>query len=354
MLIDNLNNKLGIRKNDSTKEKLAMNENKVATTEDDAEVEGMLGNPFTRIILITALFLISVGCIMTFSQNWWGIIVGGFGAGILAFGYTQHSPSDPKEVGVLTLWGKPLPRHSVISGDVILLPYFPFNFTTIKIDVSNADTQFGGKGFIFLTKDKVPMVIEISITARPNIHDLRDYIQAGADMKKVYSQIREIVYRQVQIKVREMESIVVKTQGEDIGIEIKKALEAGDFGIEIKKVQVVASLPPAIEDSMVDAKREEYQRTAESADYHTIHIAAIRMQENAARQYIISFDSLPREVQVQKIMDLIKQKVILDLDGYEKKVREMKLIRDGKTAGIFTGDTSDKKSIIVANIGGDK
>lgn len=299
---------------------------------------GQFDNPVTLGILILIIALIVFGLYMCWLGN--GLI--GFSsvliaATILSFGMVNHSPSKPREAGLITILDSPL----LIGGNYILIAgrawVIPWLMSTVKFTMDNVDETFKGKDFVFQTEDNIPMEIEVSFTGAPDENDLLDFIQAGADMRKICSQIREIIFRETQKIVRTMNATEIQTQGEKLSELLTTCvLEAHSFGIKILKLQVVPALPDEIRKKMIEVARETYDRQAEFKDYAAIRDAAQKMQDDAAKEHEPGFDTLTPAAKAVVISKLVKAGNILTLHQYEERVLQFKLVREGKTTGINT------------------
>lgn len=300
---------------------------------------GGFNNPVTSGILGGLILMLVLGTVLIWEEKWLVgsilILITGL---VASAGHIKHSPEKPKEIGFITLWGKPLTlgtRYFTVIGDVFLLPFFPFNLTTIKIEVDNAEKLFEGEDFIFQTKDGVFMTIKISITASPDVTDLIDYIQAGAATEKIFAQIREIFYRETQKIVRDIEAEDVQKQGNIVSEKLHTGLlESGSFGIEIKKIQILPSLPAKYRERKEAIKEEELERKAEQAEYETMRIAAEEIQLSHARQFVPNIDNLSPMEKARKISELIRAKEIPNLEKCLDEVKALRQIRDGKSLRI--------------------
>lgn len=322
---------------------------------------GQFNNPITGSILILIIGLVLIGCFNAFNGNYISaFIIAGIGAVLWVLGLTEHSSDKPLEIGLLTFWGKPITimgRYIVVRGKVILMPYPPFYLDSIKIVMDNEDFLFDGDDFIFLTQDNISMSIKISVTVTPNVDDLLDYIQAGAEMKKVFPQIREILYRETQTIVREMPSSDVQTKGKVIQDKLTACLlEGQSFGILIKKLQPLPSLPKEIRDKLMAIKGEEYDRRAEHAEYKTMWDAAKIMQREAAVQFIPNHTELTEKQLEERIKQLVMDGKIKTIPEFQETVKALRLVRDGKAIRIESSGNAGNIVLTDAqfNMGGKK
>lgn len=301
----------------------------------EADDIGGFNNPVTFTILLTLILMFVSGLYLTWIGEYLiGTILTLGSGGLAAAGYTSHSPEKPKEIGLITFWDKPLiigKTYFTVAGDVFLLPFFPFNLKTIKITMDNTDEVFKGDDFVFQTKDGVYITLEISVTTTPEPKDLIDYIQAGADMKKVFGQIREILYREAQHIIKDMDAEEVQKEVKRVSQDLKASLkESGSFGIDVRKVQVVPALPKGYRDKKQAFAEEGLDRKAELKEYETMRIAAEELQTSSARQFVPNIDSLSQVQRSEQIGQLVVQGRIPTFEKCLDEVKTMRLIRDGK------------------------
>ncbi len=307
----------------------------------EADEIGGFNNPVTLTILITLILMFVGGLYLTWLGKYViGAILALGSGGLAAAGYTSHSPEKPKEIGLITFWDKPLvigKRYFTVAGDVFLLPFFPFNLKTIKITIDNTDEVFKGDDFVFQTNDGVYITLEISVTATPDPIDLIDYIQAGADMKKVFDQIREILYREAQniIKEKEMDAEDVQREVKRFSEELKTSLkESGSFGIKIKKLQVVPALPKGYREKKQAFAEEILERKSEFQDYETMMDMAKKMQDEMILQFVPGIDSMDPVSRSREITKLVNEEKVYSLQRCIEEVKAIRLIRQGQTVGI--------------------
>lgn len=297
-------------------------------------------NPITIGILALVIFLIVIGVVIvivfepTMSNIFTGAIIAGIGGFMWIMGLTEHSPDKPREAGVIFCWGTPVilkGQSIVIGGKVILANYFPFYLDTVKVDISNKDKKFP---FKIMSKDKIPMDVEVSLTTRPNLDDLLNYIQAGNDMNKVFEQIDTIVYRDTQIQCRETNAEEIQTNGENISKalegRITDVFESKSFGTEVVKVQIDAQLPKILQDKLIDIQTERYQRSAENLEYETIWKAAKELQRQYALELIPNIAAQSPEQIEETIKALVASKEIENLDQCVERIKSLRLIKDQK------------------------
>jgi hypothetical protein len=318
-------------------------------------------NPVTLGILIILVTMCLGGLYLCYvSETWTGRFTGLISVLLASlawmYGLKEHSPKEPIEGGMLTVWDTPLligGNYIVVGGKVPLLPFFPFYLDTMVFAVDDQNYLFEGDDFYFQTKDGVSMKITISVTGVADIDDLLDYRQSGGNMKAIMDQFREIFFTKTQAIVRTIPALEVKTEGEKIAKQLKTDIFEGEaIGLFIKRIQIIPFLPKDLEDSMLKVIKETYQQISESKDYGTLTIAAKAMQKESARQFIPELDDLDPKKQAQEISKLVRDKLILTIDEYTERVMRAKLIEQGNTTGIEGG--AKITPIVVPNAGGEK
>ncbi|MGC9605587.1 MAG: hypothetical protein ABSF56_02405 [Minisyncoccia bacterium] len=231
-----------------------------------------------------------------------GIVVGGLGFVAIALGWTNLSP-DPLELGMLTCWGRAVktgrktPKEDTrktiaLRGKVILADYFPFFIGVKPIDMTSKEWVFN---MIILTVEdtvddrgnqrSVAVPVRVHIPARPDKEHLNSYIQSGRDLDKIKELMGGIPYREVQRLVKTMEGadhkaglnfIELVQHGDLISRELEKhlkgdgdhkgVLEERSFGVECQGVQIEATIPEKINQSMTDAVSIVYETDARATE----------------------------------------------------------------------------------------
>jgi hypothetical protein len=318
-------------------------------------------NPVTLGILIILITMCLGGLYLCYiSETWTGRFVGFvfvlLSALAWVYGLKEHSPKEPIEGGMLTVWDTPLligGNYIVVGGKVPLLPFFPFYLDTMVFAVDDQNYLFEGDDFFFQTEDNVSMKINISVTGVADIDDLLDYRQSGGNMKAIMDQFREIFFTKTQAIVRTIPALEVKTQGEKIAKQLKADIFEGEaIGLFIKRIQIIPFLPKDLEDSMLKVLRETYEQISQSKDSNSNIIAAKAMQRAAAQQFVTTFDDLDPKKQAEEIKRLVEEKHILSIDDYIERVMRAKVIEQGKATGIE--GSAKVTPIVVPNTGGEK
>ncbi len=240
------------------------------------------GNPITLAILLACILLLGIGLILS-TLSPVGIIIGIFGVVIWWAGDTVH-PSEPRTAGLVKFWDSYITlgdRNVVVGGRTILAPYWPIFLSSTLVEITNKDKDFSMK---LLSRDNIQLEGFISVTLRPDIADLVDFIQAsGGDMGKIFEQLDDIIYEQAKSKARENDAEDIAKKSELISGPLRLHLqsnvfEQGSFGVEIVKIQARFDMPQDIINAMQQQVREGYERQGELKEYDTDTIAAQRLQ----------------------------------------------------------------------------
>lgn len=277
-------------------------------------------NWVTRTILRTIIVMIVTGIwlIVVSDSNFWffsgiGITCLGILAGI--YGYTEF-PENPPTAGALFCWNVPIvsnEKQIVVGGKTILADYFPFYISAVSIDMSNKNKEFPVS---VISKDNVQLEGKVSITARPDNDDIRDFIQSGAKVESVFDQMSDIVSTKSREYARGYEQIELMVDGQKIGQPLKGDLDQKSFGVTIFKVNVVLKQPDKVRDAMQGIVTEGYDRKNELAEYETNLTAAQALQKAYALDQHRSGKPVP------SLRDCLEE------------ILEQRLIRDGKATGI--------------------
>lgn len=311
-------------------------------------------NLVTVLIATVVVAIIVIGMLVAFYMVMFGLPIVFIGAMMLAFGLTKHSTDKPREAGLLTLWDSPIRfggKNIVVGGTTILAEYLPFKIGSIKIAMDNKDHEFK---MTILSSDKIPMNGKVSITACPDIEDLEDYVQAGNDLDRIFAQIDEIVYQEVQVIVTEnspqMEALYISSHGKVISELLEGRLQNNlfqrrSFGIRIINVRVDFPMPEDIQKGMRDVGIEKYQKQAEVLDSRTITAVAREMQRDDAIQYLPIFDGLtladmtPDQIklidsEISKPGGLLERGKVKPFEHYRERAERRRLIKDNKVTVI--------------------
>jgi hypothetical protein len=287
-------------------------------------------NWVTGTILATIIVMIMFGIlfiVLSHSNFWFFSGIGITCLGVLAwvYGYTEF-PENPPTAGALFCWnvpitrevigkdGKPVKCQIVVGGKTLLADYFPFYISAVSIDMSNKDKDFT---ISVTSSDDVQLEGKVTITARPDENDTRDFIQAGAKLEDVFKQIADIVITKSRryAKKHPQRELIVNGQ-EKIGEPLKGDLDQGSFGITIFKVNVVLNQPDDIRKAMQGQVTEKYERDNELMEYKTNLEAAQALQNAYAKDRHRSGKPVP------SLRDCLEE------------ILEQRLIRDGKATGI--------------------
>jgi hypothetical protein len=293
----------------------------------------------------------------TIGRRFGGLLCIAVAATYYVNGLKDHSPSKPKQLGLITCWGKPINNSYVVSGKAVLVPGFPFYIDTIVIDIEDKDHAFKEDDFVFQTQDGVQMKIEVSISGCPDQHDLIDYTQAGGDFKEAIERFREVIIVELQTLANKGNCLDIKRDSKRISEELKTALvgkiseqietEGSSIGFKIKKVQIVPIIPAGLEKRMNNVAEEKFEAISEGLDYGTMINAAKNMQREVAQQYTPDFPDMDELQKSQALARLINEGKIQSLDYYIKRIEDLKLIKQDKTSGVRT--TGGGKAISVIN-----
>jgi hypothetical protein len=269
-----------------SKEWLQNAEEKMESTENQTSAPPLkpFDNWYTGGLLVIILILVSTGIVLLVAGSFIGVIMSTIGATMWFVG-KKKIDNKPRTGGIVHLWGSPVHSNNgtsavVVGGDTILADYFPFYISIVPIEMTNADKSFA---MSVISKNKVPLQGEISITLRPKKDDAIDYLQAGGGkMDPIFDQLKDIVYRESQKLARDLTDMQISTEGEKISDplekEVKKRLDGGSFGVEIIKVQARFELPKEILNAMQGLVIEGHQRTNEQAEYRTDMEAAEQLR----------------------------------------------------------------------------
>jgi hypothetical protein len=314
------------------------------------------GNPYTLGIYVLLLFLIIGGPILValtilFADSiFWGVLCGSamllLGIILWVAGETDHSGANPREAGVLMLGEVPLldefGNPIVVGGKVFLANYAPFYLTTVKVNMDNSEKEFQLK---LTTSDGTPLNVKVSVIARPNIEDILDFIQAGADMEDIWKQMDSIVFKETQAYVRrytgdDIQKIPEKISG-PLGKRINSIFASKSLGVKVVNVKVEAHLPEPLQEEVNNIKKEEYQRKAELKDYETMRIAARKLQIEMARD----FEDMPPVEELEHkeeairlrafrsadpiVRRLVREEKILDLDKCIERITGLRQVKEG-------------------------
>ncbi|MEK7646593.1 MAG: hypothetical protein AAB381_02780 [Patescibacteria group bacterium] len=315
-----------------------------------------------------ALVILSIFC-LGLSLTYYGSTLGYRAFGMLsvmiagamfAYGLKDHSNSAPKEVGLITFFGKTIGNRYVVSGKALLAPYVLLDTIVIKSD--DEDHLYEGVAFIFKMRDGVQMEIKISISGCPDIFDLDDYIQLGGNFAEVVKRFQEIIYAEMQDLSNEYPCIEAKeksgflsnelfkrVKGEVPGVTSKARSEGKLIGFIFKRVNIVPVIPKRLAEMLDDAATELLQAVAEGRDLDAATVFAKRMQLEVAEQRRPGIKSLQGDEQLQALARLIEDRKLDPLDSYIRLVQNAKLDKAGKSNRIQADGGKDSKVITVAN-----
>lgn len=260
-------------------------------------------------IIWTITLLVLIGLMLILFGHWIGIVIGSVGILAFAAGWKEFSAS-PLKVGALTHWGKLIKtgkevrdaegrvvedtRKTVtVRGKVVLAPYFPFFIDAVEIDMTKQEwafdvTVYSVEGLDSTGKPKsVPVPTQILLTVAPNEDHLNSFIQSGGDLTKIKPLMEGIAYREVQRLVKTslggdnnlpgLNYMEIVQQGDLISKKLeehingtsdrKGVFEDKSFGVVCKKVQIKASIPDSIDQSMVNAASIVYETDARATEY---------------------------------------------------------------------------------------
>jgi hypothetical protein len=323
---------------------------------------GKFNNPVTGGILLLIIGLLICGILLTWKG---GVILalkhdpryflGGLaliavGMALWIGGEKTHKPANPKEVGMILLWDSPVTFHLewlpftekwseyiLVSGRVILAPYLPIFLDTLVIDIENKEKTFEVE---VISKDRITFKAKISMTARPNIHDLLDYMQAGSSMDKVWAQVGPIAQKRTEDACKLQDALDIffgqSTISKTLEQQVVELFETGSFGTEVVKVQFTPEIPEDVRKKLQAIKFEDWEREAEFKDYGTMQDAARKWQRDLVRQFAINNQrtSFPDENDEVAWAALVNEMVATDqvpnLEYCLESIKTQRLIKEGK------------------------
>ncbi|MBP6858612.1 MAG: hypothetical protein KBC33_02155 [Candidatus Pacebacteria bacterium] len=308
------------------------------------------GHPLTITTFFGSIGLVLLGLFLAFGEYWLiGIALATIGAAVFIFGRVYHSPSKPLEGGIVSFMDAPLKiggKYITVGGTPILAPYL--RLSSIKVNMETVNSEFTMTVISNQDPDgkrNMPLTGKVKVTWHPNPNDLIDYNQVGNDPKKVEEILNDHVFPETQriIKEGKISPIDICQNGPLISDELNKSIRNGLFnrkrlGIVLEHVKVEFPLPNEIREEMVGVNKEQYQREAERQEYETVRIAALEMQQAAAIQQIPNAASLNQSTLNGMIGELVRSKVVNDLNWYIEQVRSLRLVKDGMVARIEGGN----------------
>lgn len=307
-----------------------------------AEV-GRFNNPITRTFLWLVILLLCWGWVAIYNLTLFSIILGiasvSLGTLIWKYGEIRHSPTNPKENGVVTFGGKiltlPGTRWSesiVVSGNVILAPYWPLELSTVKVDVESKSENFP---FEITTRDGATFSSKVAVIGEPDKEDLPDFIQAGNSMGAVFLLMDTVIESNTRALCRSADfKDIVSGHAritELLTEKIEEHLATKDFGIKIKKVQFIPILDQNLKDLLAGKLTEKLQREKEKADHATMIEMARELQlEFAAGFSPVPLDTLSDVEKAALVKQLVEQDEIPTLALCLRTMQRERLIREGK------------------------
>lgn len=179
--------------------------------------------------------------------------------------------------------------------------------------MSNKNREFT---ITVISSDNVQLEGKVSVTARPEKDDIRDFIQAGTKVESVFDQITDIVNTKSREYARGYTQLELMVDGQKIGMPLKGDLDQGSFGVSIFKVNVVLKQPDEVRKAMQGQVTEKYDRENEIMEYAT--------NLKAAQELQVAYANDPHRA----------GRPIPSLQQCLEEVLEQRLIRDGKATGI--------------------
>lgn len=303
------------------------------TEEDTPELK-----PFSNIVTLGMALL----CIMLFVPGiafmaYTGSPIGAAMAvaGVLIWwkGDTQFDTGG-REAGILTLWGsffKINGKIVVVGGRTILADYWPIYLGAVRIDMRNHDKDFP---MTLIAKDNMPLEGVISVTKRPKMGDLIDYLQAGGSMEKIDSQLDEIIFEVAQAEARKHGGADIAKNNKLVTGDLERQMKSGVFdsklfGIDVQKVKGRLKPTKTVFEAMEDAAKEVYERSGELEETETDVLGAEKLTQ---RLGIPKEGSLDAYTRLRMIRDGVLFKV--ESSGGNLTVNEVKINQpQGKKKG---------------------
>lgn len=306
----------------------------------NASVPGPFSNPITLGVLVIVILLIGFAVFLAFQKTlkttFWATVLGGIGAVIWVYGEKEHKSSNPRQAGVLIFWDSIINfagiDYFVVSGTVILANYPPFYLDTIVVDIENKEDKFN---FTVLTEDKIVMECTLFVTTHANVDDLRDFIQAGNDMKKVFEQVASIGSKAASDICKGMKAEDVYYKRSEISTQLQDKLrdvfETRDFGIVIVKANLEAILPELLRTTMQKITLETYEKPRELKNSDTWNAVAKRTMRQSALVYLPAKfsddgDNILESEWNAELQKLVEAKKIKTFDEYYDQVKIQRLI----------------------------
>ena len=242
------------------------------------------GNPVSITIIWVIIVLGGVGILLALLGKFLGIIVFVIGMLILKFGLTKFSPDKPRIAGLLTRNGVPIKGRDgngyVVGGITILMDYFPFYIGAIPIDITNQDKDFPVKITCKGTDQDGNVTVQlegiVSVSWRPDLADLQDYVDSGSSPEKIWAQLDDIVENRVRSECKDKSWLyLVQEGGEAVGDFVRRSiLDHSSFGIDLFKIQIVLNAPSDLVKGALNREIELQQRQSDLLDYATMRLAA--------------------------------------------------------------------------------
>jgi hypothetical protein len=260
------------------------------------------------------------------------------------FGEIRHSPSDPREVGVITFRGTPLKNSEgkirKVMGNVILAPYWPIELGTYKIVLDNSKKDFD---FMLTSRDGIVMTTKFTLLGHPDLEDLDDFNQAGADMEDIWQQNKQVVFMAAQLKFRENKAEDIQSKPsliiKDLVTDINEVFKSNRLGVKLFDILMEAKMPETLQKDREERQREIYQREGDLEDYRTIRIAALELQIELARDQIEGGHEMHEDEIKKRLFGLVQAGKIPNLDQCIEKIRKNRQDKQGHS---FRMDTDTK------------
>lgn len=204
-------------------------------------------NPFSLGLLTVMGILLSLGGLMGFFGNWWGIVPFTIGT-LMTLGFKTLNDS-PREVGVISFFGKKT-THKV---EGLTLLFHPFGFKIVSIvvlEMRKVDMTFKIDRITCSDGGVVTGEASLSISPGKSGQDLKDFDDAG-QIEGIRKQLDDILEISVQAIAERptSTSAYMTTKGREIGQELLTEIEGSNgndtdiddsrkLGIKIHKLQI--------------------------------------------------------------------------------------------------------------------
>ena len=302
-----------------------------------------MNNKYSLTLFFIQLLCLLVGSVMLICYNLWGLIPFIWG-GLMFLGYKELSGSQPREMGIITLYGK---RTSArVEGLILLLDWLPMNIIGVSIfnmQIDDRDSVITPEKSIRCA-DGVRMIGVVSMALQANGANL-DRLDDAKGMDGIFKITDDMCPSWLKD--------IAKTPGrtyqfmEDQNIEVAKQLRTrledpnnslggiANLGVTIRKLEVI--LRP-LSDDIIKADQDQVvevlERKAEEADTETINNQVLKR----LKAYEVWAGNDAAKIKLIPTWKQLREEVVFERLAKDKKVT---IIQGGRNVNLNTvGSTS--------------